>query len=182
MRSAASLTTCVRPTPTGKENPMAIYLNYDKIPGNVTTEGFKGQIELTSASLGAGRNMGMSKRSDVNRGHAEPYLTEISVSKMWDDMASTKLLQDALAGVADKKAVITFTTTSNNIVVGFMTWELEAAVVSDFGLGAGGDGHPSETFKLNYTKLTVTPYEVKAGKATKKDVLVYSLPEMKANG
>lgn len=161
---------------------MAIYLNYDKIPGNVTTKGFENQIELNSASLSAGRAMGMSKRSDVNRGHAEPYLTEISVTKMWDDVASTKLLQDALAGVADKKAVITFTTTSNNVVVGFMTWELEATVVSDFGLGAGGDGHPSESFKLNYTKLTVTPYEVKAGKATKKDVLVYSLPEMKANG
>ncbi len=31
-------------------------------------------------------------------------------------------------------------------------------------------------------QITVTPYEVKDGKANKKDVVIYSLPEMKANG
>ncbi|MGE4047924.1 MAG: Hcp family type VI secretion system effector [Acetobacteraceae bacterium] len=161
---------------------MAIYLKYDGIPGNVTTEGFKAQIELHSASFGAGREMGMSKRSDVNRGHAEPYISEIKVSKLWDDVASAKLLEDAIAGVGAKKATITFTTTSKNVVIGFLTMELEGAVVSNYAIGAGGDDRPSETFNLNYTKITVTPYEVKDGKATKKDVVIYSLPEMKANG
>lgn len=71
---------------------MAIYLKYDGVDGNVTTKGFEKQIELNSASFGAGRSMGMSARTDVNRGHAEPRLTEISVSKGWDDMASGLLL------------------------------------------------------------------------------------------
>src|ERR1700710_1277092 len=103
---------------------MAIYLKYDKVPGNVTTKGFEGQIEVHSAGFGAGRDMGMSKRSDVNRGHAEPHLSEISLTKTWDDMASGKLLEDALAGVGDKKATLSFTTTSKNVVTPFLVIEL----------------------------------------------------------
>lgn len=161
---------------------MAIYLKYDKVPGNVTTKGFENQIEVNSASFSAGRSMAMSKRSDVNRGHAEPHLAEISCSKMWDDLASGQLLQDAIAGVGDKKATISFTTTSKNVVLAFLTYDLEGVVVSNYSMGGGGDSQPSESFNLNYTKITVTPYEVKDGKANKKDVVIYSLPEMKANG
>jgi type VI secretion system secreted protein Hcp len=161
---------------------MAIYLKYDGVPGNVTTKGFEQQIELASASFGAGRAMGMSSRTDVNRGHAEPRLTEISLSKGWDDVASGMLLQDAIAGVADKKALISFTTTSKNVVLAYLTVELEKVVVSNYSIGGGGDSQPSESFNLNYTKITVTPYEVKEGKAVKKPVVLYSLPEMKANG
>jgi type VI secretion system secreted protein Hcp len=161
---------------------MAIYLKNDKIPGIVTTEGFKNQIELTSASFGSGRDMGMSKRSDANRGHAEPHLTEISISKQWDAVASAKLLQDSFAGVGDHTVTISFTTTSKNKVLAYMTFELEGVVVSNYTIGGGGDSQPQESFGLNYTKITVTTYEVKDGQATKKDVVIYSLPEMKANG
>jgi type VI protein secretion system component Hcp len=161
---------------------MAIYLKYDKIPGKTTTEGFKDQIELTSASFGAGRDMGMSKRSDVNRGHAEPHLSEISVTKVWDDLASSKLLEDAFAGVGDKKATLSFTTTSKTVVIAFLVIELEGVVISNYSIGGGGDDAPSESFNLNYTKMTVTPFEVKDGKANKKSPVNYSLPDMKANG
>lgn len=161
---------------------MAIYLKYDGVPGNVTTKGFEGQIEIHSLGYGSGRVMSMSKRSDVNRGHAEPFVSEISLSKQWDDVASSKLLEDSFAGVADKKALITFTTTSKNVVLGYLTIELEKTVVSDYSFGgSGSDSQPQESFKLNYTKITVTPYEVKDGKATKKDVVTYSLPQMQAN-
>jgi type VI secretion system secreted protein Hcp len=161
---------------------MAIYLKYDDVPGNVTTKGFEGQIELHSASFSSGRPMGMSKRSEVNRDHAEPHLSEISCSKMWDDVASSKLLEDALAGVGDKKATISFTTTSKNVVLAYLTYDLEKVVVSDYSVSGGSDSPPSEGFRLNYTKITVTPWEVKDGKGTKKAVVVYSLPDMKANG
>lgn len=161
---------------------MAIYLKNDKIPGIVTTEGFKNQIELNSASFGSGRDMGMSKRSDANRGHAEPHLSEISIAKQWDAVASGKLLQDSFAGVGDHTVTISFTTTSKNKVLAYMTFELEGVVVSNYSIGGGGDSQPQESFNLNYTKITVTTYEVKDGQATKKDVVIYSLPEMKANG
>lgn len=161
---------------------MAIYMKNDKIPGNTSTEGFKNQIELQNASFAAGRTMGISKRSDANRGHAEPHLSEISCTKEWDSVASGKLLQDSLAGVGDHTVTISFTTTSKNVVVAFMTYELEGVVISNYSVGGIGDSQPSESFALNYTKITVTTFEVKDGKATKKDVIVYSLPEMKANG
>jgi len=160
---------------------MAIYLKYDGVDGNVTTKGFEKQIEIQSANFSSGRSMGMAARSDVNRGHAEPHLSEINLCKMWDDMASVKLFEDSLAGVGDKKAKLTFTTTSKNVVLGFLELELEEVVISNYAIGGGGDAPPSESFTLNYTKIAVTPYEVKDGKATKKPVVHYSLPEMKAN-
>lgn len=160
---------------------MAIYLKYDGVDGNVSTKGFENQIELESSGFNAGRQMGMAKRSDANRGHAEPFLSEISCTKHWDDMASGKLLQDALAGVGDKKAKLTFTTTSKNVVVAFLEVDLEEVVVSNYSIGSGSDGQPSENFNLNFTKLTVTPYQVKDGKATKKDVVSYSMTQMQAN-
>jgi type VI secretion system secreted protein Hcp len=161
---------------------MAIYLKNDKIPGNTATEGFKNQIELETASFGAGRHMGMSKRSDANRGHAEPTLSELSCTKQWDSTSSAKLLQDALAGVGDHKVTISFTTTSKNVVLAFMTYDLEEVVISNYSVGSGGDTQPHESFNLNYTKLTVTTFEIKDGKATKKDVVTYNLPQMQANG
>jgi type VI secretion system secreted protein Hcp len=161
---------------------MAIYLKNDKIKGTVTTVGFKDQVELNSCSFGASRSIGMSKRSDTNRGHAEPNVTEISCTRSWDPLSSVLLLQDALAGVGDHKVTISFTTTSKNVVLAYLTYELEEVVVSNYSVGAGGESQPSESFNLNYTKITVTPYEVKDGKATKKDPVNYSLPMMKANG
>ena len=160
---------------------MAIYLNYDKVPGNVTTKGFEKQIELISCSFSSGRAMSMSRRTDVNRGHAEPNLSEINCSKIWDDVASVKLLEDSIAGVGDKKATLSYTTTSKNVVLAFLVVELENCVISNYAKSGGSDGPPSENFSLNYTKITVTPYEVKDGKATKKDVVTYSLPAMQAN-
>lgn len=160
---------------------MAIYLKYDGVPGNVTTKGFEGQIEVDNVSFASGRQMEMSKRSDVNRGHAEPFISEINVGKSWDDVASSKLMEDSVAGVGAKKALITFTTTSDNVVLAYLTVELENTVLSSYSIGTGGDARPAESFRLNYTKITVTPYEVKAGKATKKDVFTYSLPQMQAN-
>jgi type VI secretion system secreted protein Hcp len=82
---------------------MAIYMKNDKIKGTVTTEGFKDQVELDSCSFNAGREMGMAKRSDKNRGFAEPHLSELSCSRPWDALSSTLLLQDAIAGVGDHK-------------------------------------------------------------------------------
>jgi type VI protein secretion system component Hcp len=67
-------------------------------------------------------------------------------------------------------------------VLAYLTVELEKVVVSNYSIGGGGDSQPSESFHLNYTKIIVTPYEVKEGKANKKPVVLYSLPEMQANG
>jgi type VI secretion system secreted protein Hcp len=161
---------------------VAIYLKYDGVEGNVTTKGFEKQIELITASYGSGRSIGMSARTDVNRGHAEPHLSEISIAKMWDDMASVKLFEDAIAGVGNKNATLSFTTTSKNTVMAFLVLDLENVVVSNYSIGGGGESQPNETLALNYTKITVTPYEVKDGKATKKSVVTYSLPTMQANG
>jgi type VI secretion system secreted protein Hcp len=165
----------------GKDDPVAIYLKYDGVEGNADTKNFDKQIVLESVSFGAGRNMGLAKRSDTNRGHAEPFVSEISVQKDWDAAASGLLLQDAVAGVGDKTAVISFTTTSKNVVLAYLVLELKNAVISNYSIDGDGDSNPSEHFKLNYTEISITPYEVKDGKATKQKGVTYSLPKMQAN-
>jgi type VI secretion system secreted protein Hcp len=60
---------------------MAIYLKYDKVDGLVSTKGFERQIEISSASFRSGRHMEMAQRSDENRGHAEPFVSEIALTK-----------------------------------------------------------------------------------------------------
>lgn len=161
---------------------MAIHLKYDNIDGSVTTKGFEKQIEVSSAAFKSGRAMDIARRSDENRGHAEPFLSEIMLGKEWDDTSSCKLFEDSLSGVCDKKALLSFTTTSKNTVLAYLTVELEKAVVSEYMLDGSSDGHPVERFNLNFTKITITPYEVKDGKATKGAVVSYSLPNMEANG
>jgi type VI secretion system secreted protein Hcp len=161
---------------------MAIYLKYDGIDGSVTTKGFEKQIEISSAGFKSGRAMDVARRTDENRGHAEPFVSEIVLSKEWDDTSSGKLFEDSLSGVCDKKAKLSFTTTSKNTVVAYLEVELEKTVVSEYTLDGGSDGHPSERFNLNFTKVTITPYEVKDGKATKGAVVSYNLPNMEANG
>lgn len=92
------------------------------------------------------------------------------------------MLENSIAGVGDKKATISFTTTSKNVVLAYLVVELDEVVVSSYSIGGGSDSPPMESLNLNYTKITVTPYEVKDGKAARKSVVNYSLPAMQANG
>jgi type VI protein secretion system component Hcp len=62
-----------------------------------------------------------------------------------------------------------------------MVVELDEAVVADCQLNGSSDGQSGERFNLNFTKITITPYEVKEGKATKGAVVSCNLPNMEAN-
>src|ERR1700754_3990348 len=155
MQPAASPIPALAQPKQERTDPVAIHLKYDGIDGNVTTKGFEKQIELNSASYSSGRSIGMASRSDVNRGHAEPHLSEIAISKAWDDMSSSKLFEDAIAGVGDKKATLSFTTTSKNVVLAYLLIDLENVVVSNYSVGCGSEAQPGESLNLNYTKITV---------------------------
>src|SRR5947209_2638924 len=98
MQPAGSPMTASGQLKQERNEPMAIYLKYDGVEGNVTTKGFAKQIELTSCQFCSGREMHMAQRSDVNRGHAEPSLSEIVAAKIWDDCASVKLFEDSISG------------------------------------------------------------------------------------
>lgn len=160
---------------------MAIYLKIDKIDGPVTTKGFEKQIEILSFSLGTSRMIGTAARGSTNREHAEPTLSEVTLTKNWDT-ASANLFQDAVAGTMDKKAILTFTTTSKGATEKFLEIDMENVGLSSYQLGGGMEGPPTESISLNFTKISYTPYAIDVGgKATKGTPVNYDLTLMKAN-
>ena len=158
---------------------MAIYMKFGAVVGQVTTEGFKDWIELTSFQYGVGRGV-TSGAGGAQREGSAPSISEITVSKVYDK-ASPGLYQDALAGTFNTKVEIKMTTTTKNKVDTYLAWELTDCGVSGYSASSGGD-NPSESISLNFTKVMVTPSPLDtAGTPVKGAVVTYDLQKMEAS-
>jgi len=125
---------------------MALYMKYGDIKGAVTTDGFKDWIELNSFQWGTSRQIDSAARGSTARGHSEPNLSEVTVTKP-TDVASPKLFLDAVAGKLDSKVTIKFTSTTKGKVETFLTYEMENAGLSHDSLSSGGEA-PMESLSL----------------------------------
>jgi len=156
---------------------MAIYMKYGSIKGPVTTDGFKGWIELDSFQWGVGRNVGTAARGSTSREHSEPSLSEIVVTKR-SDIASPKLFLDAVGGKLDTKVEIKFTTTTKGKVDTFLAYELENTGLSGYSLSSGGD-MPTESLSLNFTKVKETFTGMDPAVSGSPETVGYDLTQMK---
>jgi type VI secretion system secreted protein Hcp len=156
---------------------MALYMKYGSIKGSVTTEGFKDWIEIDSFHWGIGRAIGTAARGATSREHSEPSLSEITVTKR-TDVASPKLLLDAVAGKLDTKVEIKFTTTTKGKVETFLGYVLENTGLSGYSLSSGGD-MPVESLSLNFTKITETFTGENPGITGSPETVGYDLTQMK---
>ncbi|MBL0898781.1 MAG: type VI secretion system tube protein Hcp [Gemmatimonadaceae bacterium] len=134
---------------------MAIYLKFDKeIKGEVTAEGFEGQVEVGSLQWGVGIGVS-SPTGSANREASIPSFSEVVVTKS-TDIASTPLFKETCGRENFKTVTISFTTTAkgnSNLV--FLEIKLENVIISGYSMSSGGDGRPSESLSLNYTKITM---------------------------
>ena len=139
---------------------MAIYLEYEGVPGEVTEEGHKGWIEIHSFQWGVGRGISTPVGSASKRESSSPSVSEVVLSKA-TCKASAKLFNEATVGQA-KKAVIEFTETGPSQQEVYLRFELTNALISGYSLSSGGD-RPSESLSLNFTKVEMkyTPYDDK---------------------
>lgn len=133
---------------------MAVYIDYEKIPGNATAEGFAGHIKALSLHFGIGRGISMEPGCMSNREATRPSLSEITFTKA-ADVATSLLLKESVTGSKGKKVIIKFTQTGENEVEPFMDYELEDCLVSGYSISADGDGHPIETITLSFAKIWV---------------------------
>ena len=156
---------------------MAIYMKYASIKGPVTTDGFKDWIELLSFQWGIGRKIGTAARGSTSREHSEPNISEIVVTKL-TDVASPKLLLDAVAGKLDNKVEIKFTTTTKGKVETFLAYKMEDAGISAYSLKSGGE-MPTESLSLNFTKVTETFTGTDPGIGGSPETVGYDLTQMK---
>jgi type VI secretion system secreted protein Hcp len=76
---------------------VAIYMNWDKVPGGVTTKGFEKWIELTSFQWGVGRGIGSAMGGATGRESSIPSVSEIVVTKLMDS-SSPGLWTDSVVG------------------------------------------------------------------------------------
>lgn len=159
---------------------MAIYLKLDGIEGDVTTEGFTKQIDILAFNFNAMRNVMSAARGAANRESSEPQLSEVSLSKYWDAVSSSKLLEYAVGGNMQKKATLTFTTTTTDKVEKFLEVIMENVAITNISTSASGQDRPMENLSFNFTKIEYTPYEIDPkGDPKKKDVWTYDLTKMK---
>jgi type VI secretion system secreted protein Hcp len=130
---------------------MALYVQFDTIPGNVTTTGWEKWIEVTSFQWGTSRGIGTAARGSTSRESSEPSVSEIVVTKP-TDVASTKLWRESVGGLLNHKVVISFTTTNANNPVEYLNLELTNTAVSSYSISSGGD-IPMESITFNFTKV-----------------------------
>lgn len=153
---------------------MPIYMKYADIKGIVDAEGFKDWIEVNSFQWGVGRGIGSPVGTGRDREASAPSVSEITVTKAWDTVASSKLLQEGLIGEG-VKAEFKFTTLDAKKLTTYLHIELEDAMISGYSVSSGGD-KPSESISINFTKVTYAPTAVKsAGGSTAQAKVIYDL-------
>jgi type VI secretion system secreted protein Hcp len=130
---------------------VAIYMNWDGVPGDVTTQGFEKWIELTSFQWGVGRGIGSAMSGQASRESSIPSVSEIVVTKRMDG-SSPGLWTDSVAGQLNTTVKVAFTTTSQGATTQFLSYELTNTGLSGYSLSSGGD-MPTESLSLNFTKV-----------------------------
>jgi len=143
----------------------------------VTTDGFKDWIECSSFQWGVSRNIGTAQRNSTSREHAEPVISEITVTKQ-SDIASPKLFLDSVAGKLDSKVTIKFTTTTKGKVDTFSTFDLEGVGLAHYHMSSGGD-MPTESLSLNFTKISYTFIGMDPTVSGSPETVGYELTQMK---
>jgi type VI secretion system secreted protein Hcp len=153
---------------------MAIYMNYNSIPGDVTETGHPKWIELHSFQWGMGRAISTTVGSSAERESSAPSVSEITVTKE-NDVATGKLMQEAFAG--DGQTVkIEFTRTAKDKQEVYLSLTLTNTIISGYSHSSGGSDRPIETLSLNFTKIQFSTTQMTStGNDGQPDHLIYDL-------
>jgi type VI secretion system secreted protein Hcp len=157
---------------------MAIYMEYEGVKGNSTTDGFKDMIVLDSCSFGASRNITIPHRALTSREASEPALSEITVS-MSMASHSAKMFNESVASDLKNKVLIHFTTTTANKVTEYLLVTLTNVGLSHYSLSAGHDGIPVESAVLNYDTIQTKFTPMDPGVSGSPETVGYDLTQMK---
>lgn len=133
---------------------MAIYLEFEGVKGNVTAEGYKDHIAVDSATFNARRNISMEPGHMTNREASRPAVSAMNISKRVDG-SMVALFKEFMGGSAGKKATIKFVHTGSDKVQEFMSFTLENCLIGGYSLAGSGEGHPTLTFQLSFSKILV---------------------------
>lgn len=131
---------------------MAIYLKFGNVKGNVTANGYAGQIALNTVHFKVSRKVAMEPGNLSNRESTKPAVSVVTITKDADSSV-VALFKEALAGSAGQEAIITFVHTGTDKVREFMTYKLKDCIVSDYDFSAEKEGVPTEIIKLSFSAI-----------------------------
>jgi type VI secretion system secreted protein Hcp len=152
---------------------MPIYMNYNKIPGDVTADGHEAWVELNSFGFMVGRTITSPVGASADRESSAPTIGEISVTKD-SDVSSSKLFTESLQGEG-QTVQIDFCKTDKGDMEVYNTYILTNCMISGFSVSSGG-GRPSESLTLSFTKVELKVVEMTAsGDASSPRSVVYDL-------
>lgn len=133
---------------------MAIYLLYEGIKGNVTAEGYKDHILVSSLQFGVGRGISMEPGHLANREATRPSISELTITKNADKTV-IQFFKESVVGAAGKTAKFKFLQTGGEKVVEYMNIDLYDVLVSGYSISSGGDSDPVESISLSFSKIEV---------------------------
>lgn len=129
---------------------MPIYMELEGIKGNVTAEGHKEWIHVTSYQFGVGRAVASPTGGGKDREASAPNFSEIVITKDMEQ-SSPYLFKESLTGKG-KKCKIHFCRTSAGNLETYAEVELENTLITSYSASSGGD-RPTESIALNYSKV-----------------------------
>lgn len=124
-----------------------------EIKGDSTVDAHENWITIDSVQLGVGRSISASG-GGKSRDTSNPSFSELTCAKS-TDMSSSDLYFQAVAGKSLGKAEIHFIQTAGTDSKGqvYLKIDLEETIVSSYSMSSGGE-RPSESFSINFTKIT----------------------------
>jgi type VI secretion system secreted protein Hcp len=153
---------------------VAIYMNYNNIPGDVTETTHTTWIELHSFQWGVGRGISSAVGSSAERESTAPSISEVVVTKE-NDVASGKLMTEALSGTG-QTVKIDFTRTFKDSQQTYLTLTLTNTIISGYSHSSAGSDRPTESISLNFTKVQFSTNQMKPdGTQGDPDHVIYDL-------
>ena len=123
-----------------------------EIKGDSSIKGHENWINIEQFSMGVGRSI-TSSGGGKDRDTSSPSFSEVTLSKQ-TDIASSDLFMQAVCGKSLGKAEIHFVQTDGDATDQvYLKYELDDAVISSYSLNSAGE-RPSESFSINFTKIT----------------------------
>ncbi|MGH7105634.1 MAG: Hcp family type VI secretion system effector [Acetobacteraceae bacterium] len=159
---------------------MALFMKYGSIDGNVETTGYVKWIMINSFQWGVGRGISSPVGTSADREASHPSVSEITVSKEMD-VATNKLLEDALGGAMNTKVEIAYCTTGKDEVKEFLRYILTNTALSGYSVSSGGD-RPSESLSLNFTEVEIKYTSLAVDESGNPASTTYNLAAQKLNG
>ncbi len=145
-----------------------IILEIKDMKGNCHIDGHKDQIEVHSFGHSVALPLSMDV-SNTERTTGKPMFSEMNFSKTMDQ-ATPALYAACTEGKKLGDAIIHIGRNENGKYMSLMKYVLSNAMVSNINTSGGG-GQPSDSFSLNFTKITSeytqqNPDSTKKGTAT----------------